>query len=183
MFKSEDIASVYTHHIDDLFTYAVYLGFDKSIVMDAIHDVFCKLAADKSRIETIDNLKFYLFRSLKNRLYDMHKTRKEHIDIENIHVSQDMPFNISVTIEDTLIEEEEQIQIRTQIEEMLDALTARQREIIYLRYVQEYDYEEIAELLHISVHGCRKLVSKAIQSLREKYGPSLISLLLLSLKC
>ncbi|MDD4632380.1 MAG: sigma factor-like helix-turn-helix DNA-binding protein, partial [Proteiniphilum sp.] len=55
-----------------------------------------------------------------------------------------------------------------------NALTDRQREIIYLRYVQEYDYKQIAELLQISVHGCRKLVSKAILSLRERFSVFLI---------
>ena len=53
---------------------------------------------------------------------------------------------------------------------MLDSLTERQREIVYLRYIQEYDYEQIAQLLNITVHGCRKLLSKAMQNLREKYG-------------
>ncbi|MDO5524300.1 MAG: sigma-70 family RNA polymerase sigma factor, partial [Bacteroidia bacterium] len=84
-----------------------------------------------------------------------------------------------VTIEDKLIDEEEQTRTENQITEMLDSLTERQREIVYLRYVQEYDYPEIAELLHISIHGCRKLLSKAMQNLREKYGP-LIFLFLLS---
>ncbi|WP_349678458.1 sigma factor-like helix-turn-helix DNA-binding protein [Proteiniphilum sp. UBA5346] len=52
--------------------------------------------------------------------------------------------------------------------------------MIYLRYVQEYDYLQIAELLQISVHGCRKLVSKAILSLREKFGSLTLLLALLS---
>ena len=75
-----------------------------------------------------------------------------------------------------MIEEEEQMQIKTSIEQMLNTLTDRQREIIYLRYVQEYDYPQIAELLQISVHGCRKLVSKAIFNLRERYGALFLSL-------
>ena len=54
---------------------------------------------------------------------------------------------------------------------MLDFLTPRQREIIYLRYIHEYDYKQISELLQISVHGCRKLVSKAILNLKEKFDP------------
>ena len=33
---------------------------------------------------------------------------------------------------------------------MLQCLTARQREAIYLRYMQELSYEEIAEMLHIT---------------------------------
>ena len=75
-----------------------------------------------------------------------------------------------MNVEEDYIEKEEQIVIKKEIDEMLNSLTSRQREIIYLRYVHEYEYNEIAELLHISVHSCRKLVSKAILSLREKYG-------------
>ena len=83
-----------------------------------------------------------------------------------------------MNVEDLLIEEEEQQQIKREIEEMLGSLTDRQREIIYLRYVQEYDYPQIAQLLNISVHGCRKLVSKAITSLREKFGTLILLMLI-----
>lgn len=94
--------------------------------------------------------------------------------MENIDEIQEMPFNIQVNVEDLIIEKEEQEQIKSGIEQMLNTLTDRQREIIYLRYVQGYDYQQISELLHISVHGCRKLVSKAIQVLRENYGALLL---------
>jgi len=115
-------------------------------------------------------MKFYLFKSLKNRLFDIYRSRKEHVPLENVDAGREIPFQINVNVEDLLIEEEEQQQIKREIEGMLSSLTDRQREIIYLRYVQEYDYPQIAQLLNISVHGCRKLVSKAILSLREKYG-------------
>jgi RNA polymerase sigma factor (sigma-70 family) len=176
--NTESIASIYNRYVDDLHTYALYLGFEKGIIMDAIHDVFCKFAADERRLQDVSNLKFYLFKSLKNRLYDLYKMRKEHIELSAIDL-QETPFNIQVTIEERLIGQEEQQQIKNQLAEMLKSLTERQREIVYLRYVQEYDYEQISELLNISVHGCRKLLSKAMQNLREKYG-TLIFLFLLS---
>jgi len=86
-----------------------------------------------------------------------------------MNTNLEMPFNMTVNVETLLIEREEKRQIKNEIEQMLDALTPRQREIIYLRYVHKYDYKHISELLQISVHGCRKLVSKAILSLREKF--------------
>lgn len=168
--REKDIASIYTLYVDDLFTYGCYLGFAREVVKDAIHDIFIKITTDSDKLDNISNIKFYLFRSLKNRLLDIHKNQREHIDLENIDLLQEIPFNIQVNIEDLMIEEEEQMQIKTGIEQMLNSLTDRQREIIYLRYVQGYDYPQIAELLQISVHGCRKLVSKAILSLREKFG-------------
>jgi RNA polymerase sigma factor, sigma-70 family len=177
---TKDIASIYNLYVGELFTYGLYLSFEREIVMDAIQDVFYKLAADEKILNDVLNIKFYLFKSLKNRLYDLRRLKKEHVALENIDSAQEMPFHIHVNVEDLLIEEEEQVQIRTEIEQMLNSLTHRQREVIYLRYVQEYDYSQIAELLHISVHGCRKLVSKAITTLREKYGATALLLLLLS---
>ena len=176
--KTENIASIYNRYVDDLHTYALYLGFEKGIIMDAIHDVFCKFAANEKLLQDVSNIKFYLFKSLKNRLYDIYKARKEYAELSAIDL-QETPFNIQVTIEELLIDQEEQQQIKNQLAEMLESLTERQREIVYLRYVQEYDYAQISELLNISVHGCRKLLSKAMQNLREKYG-ALVFLFLLS---
>jgi RNA polymerase sigma factor (sigma-70 family) len=167
--RKENIASIYNRYVDDLYTYALYLGFEKGIIMDAIHDVFCKFAASEKLLQDVSNIKFYLFKSLKNRLYDIYKARKEYVELSAIDL-QETPFNIQVTIEERLIGQEEQQQIKNQLAEMLDSLTERQREIVYLRYIQEYDYEQIAQLLNITVHGCRKLLSKAMQNLREKYG-------------
>ena len=71
MKKINDIASLYNLYVDHLYTYALYLGFDKETIMDAIHDVFCKLAADQKKLHDVSNIKLYLFRALKNRLYDI----------------------------------------------------------------------------------------------------------------
>ncbi len=165
-----DLATLYNLYVNDLFTYGCYLGFDREIVKDAVHDVFVKVTADESILRQISHIKFYLFKSLKNRLLDIHKGARKEVTFENATPLEEMPFNIAINVEDNLIEEEEKLQIKTEIEQMLNSLTERQREIIYLRYVQEYDYKEISELLHISIHGCHKLVSKAMLSLRKKYG-------------
>lgn len=180
MSKENNIENIYNLYVDDLFTYGTYLGFEKEVVKDAIHDVFYKFVSDKIKIEDISNPKFYLFRSLKNRLYDIHKSSKAHIGIDEIHIIEtpNLPFNFAVNFENAFIEKEEQVRLKAEIENMLDSLTDRQREVIYLRYIQEYDYAQIAELLKISIHGCRKLVSKAMASLREKYA-SLIAILLI----
>ena len=82
-------------------------------------------------------------------------------------VNQELPFTIHITIEDILIQSEDEENIKTVIGNMLQSLTAHQREIIYLRYTQECEYEEIARLMNISVHSCRKLIYKAITKLRS----------------
>lgn len=174
-----NITSIYNQHVDNLYTYALYLGFEKEVVKDAIHDVFCRLWEERQSLDHVSNVKFYLFRSLKNRLLDIYKAKREFVEINTtLDNTGIIPFDFNITIDDRIAREEDKLQIERQISEMLDSLTERQREVIYLRYIQEYDYPQIAEMLGISVHGCRKLVSKAIISLREKYG-SLVMIFLL----
>lgn len=164
------LTDIYNKYVDDLNTYGLYLGFERDTVKDAIHDIFVKISSDNRVLNNIENIKFYLFKSLKNRLTDLYRKNKRLLAIENFNPDEETPFQIQVTVESKYIEEEDRVRTKEEIEEMLESLTHRQREIIYLRYVQEYDYEQISEILNITVHSCRKLVSKAINSLRNKYG-------------
>lgn len=175
--KEINIESIYNSYIDDLFHYAINFGFDREIIMDAIHDVFYRLSLNNSHLKNVDNVKFYLYRSLRNRLFDIAKTQKESLYEDIYALTQYLPFNIDITVEDSIINEEERTKIKSKIEEMLNVLTPRQREIVYLRYIDGYDYKEISKLLNITVPSCHKLISKSIHKLREKFGALVLLLL------
>lgn len=168
------VKSIYIKHIDQLYAYATHLGFDEQVAMDAIHDVFYKLCINSTpaSLEEITNMKLYLFRALQNRLIDIQRTNREYTGIlsSDEEIRENMSFRLNVTVEDELIEEEDREEIRRKVENVLNRLTDRQREIIYLRYIQEQSYGEIAELMHISVESCRNLTSKAVNTLRESTG-------------
>lgn len=158
------LESIYNTYVDDLYSYGVYLGFDCYIVMDAIHDVFFNLCSNKEVLHNVENIKFYLIRSLKNNLINVHKSTKKTVSLNYVEDPEDKSFNV----EDVLISEEKAAKVNKNINSMLDSLTNKQKEIIYLRYILEYDYNDIADLLNITQGSCRKLVHKAIQQLRKK---------------
>lgn len=171
---------LYDEYIDDLYMYAQNLGFNRQFSMDAIHDVFCRLYTDKSVLNNVSNIKFYLFRALKNRLIDINRTQKEFIGHEIDSIANSMPFVLKVTIEDELIEEEDKRKLEHKVDKILSILTDRQREIIYLRFMQDYDYEEISQLMNISVPACHNLMSKTLKKLKDE-NLSLFLLLLVLL--
>jgi RNA polymerase sigma factor (sigma-70 family) len=179
--SDKEIDALYRMYSNNLFSYALSLGFDRETTMDAIHDVFYKLCLDNNAVKNVTNIRFYLLRSLKNRLIDIHKLRKEISGLSLETIAEELPFTINVNVEDLMIENEEREKIALQVEELLESLTNRQREIIYLRYTQDCDYEEIAHLMHISVPSCRKLFHKVITKLKKSHPyPSILLLLLLS---
>lgn len=156
---------LYNKYVKDLFSYGISLGFPREICMDAIHDVFCKLYYLKDEnIATIKNVKHYLFASLKNRLLDIYKKNK------NLNIAEDlgeMPFEIEVSVLDAMIDEEDRDLIIKKVESLMNCLTERQKEAIYLRYIQEMDYEEIASLLNMTTKSSRMLVFRAMEKMRD----------------
>lgn len=169
MIQFSNIASTYNEHLDTLYSYALHLGFDEQTAMDAIHDVFYKLCTHFSSINEIHNLKSYLLRSLRNRLIDIKRINRE--DTTRLTSREDMqdslPFQLYISIEDEFIMKEDAEEICRKVENVLRKLTDRQREIVYLRYIREHSYEEIAEIMQITVAACRNLISKSINKLKE----------------
>jgi len=51
----------------------------------------------------------------------------------------------------------------------LNQLTERQKEILYLHYVNEMEYEEICEIMGMNDQSVRNLIQRSINKLREVY--------------
>jgi len=156
-------AHLYNKYVDILLSYGTGLGFRRELIQDAIQDVFIKLYNNRENLRGVKNIKFYLFRSLKNRILDVLKADVTTCCIENY----ESHFFINVNIVDKLIEDEQRIEVQDKVEKMLYILSNRQREIIYLRFMHSMEYEEISKLLNITIHASRKLVYRAIKRIRD----------------
>ena len=66
-----------------------------------------------------------------------------------------------------LIEEEERVRIKEKINKLLEVLSDKQREVIYLRFFQEMSYEEIGIMLHMTPASVKNVVYKAINKIRK----------------
>lgn len=164
------IASLYDEYLNSMYSYAIHMGFNEQTAMDAIHDVFYKLCINQSVLNNISNHKSYLLRALRNRLIDINRSDRIQT-VENTKKEEDaekLTFMLNVTVEDELIEREAQDEIRHKVEEYLKKLSDRQREIIYLRFIEEHSYEEIAEIMNISVESSRNLISKSLSKLKNQ---------------
>jgi RNA polymerase sigma factor (sigma-70 family) len=163
--NDSDFSIIYKANYNDLYNYGLRLGFAHETCMDALHDVFYKLLAGKNTVE-LDEIRPYLFKSLKNRLIDIMRSKAEQAD-ERIENMEELPFSVEVNIEDEMIGNEEMFLLKQKVETLMNLLTDRQREIIYLRYMEEMEYEDIGELLHMKASSVRKAVYRGIEILRK----------------
>ena len=70
--KGDDRAytELYNLYIDDLFAYGMHFTTNRESVKDCIQEVFISLYKDRSKQRKVNNIKSYLFVSLKNELFD-----------------------------------------------------------------------------------------------------------------
>lgn len=155
----------YEAYADEMFSYGMAFGIGKETVLDAIHDVFLHLYEKGNKADTITNVKFYLLSSLKNRIISL---KRKEIPFENIDDSSEYEFLIKVDGLELIEDKEERDLYTGQIEYLLSLLTSKQREVIYLHFMQELSYEEIAQMLDITTKSVRKLTYRAIERMQEE---------------
>jgi RNA polymerase sigma factor (sigma-70 family) len=172
--SDEAYTLLYEKYIDDLFSYGKAITSDVEQVKDAIQDVFYKILSNRKLLQNVQNLKCFLFISLKNRIIDMNR-KATTISSEDLSISNFTVTNL--TILDDLIEEEDRKEICERVKKLLNELTSRQREAVCLRYIYNMKYGEIADILNMqNEKSARNLVSRAIEKLRSE-NPSIILLL------
>lgn len=156
-------AQLYNLYIDDLFAYGMHFTTNRESVKDCIQEVFVTLYKNRSRRKEIENLKYYLFTSLKNELFALFKKSVEQYQIETI----EPVFNAEYSVEDILVEAETNRYNQERIKEVLQSLTPRQQEAIYYRYVEEMSYEDIGKLMQMNYQSVRNLIHRSIQKARD----------------
>lgn len=85
-----------------------------------------------------------------------------------------LPFDLKA--EDSFFtlfsENDEDLLQKHKLQKALEKISPRQRESIYLRFIQELDYEEIGAILEINYQSAKNLVSRTLIKLREIYFES-----------
>lgn len=170
---------LYETYGNDLFSYGQAFGVGKEELEDTIHDVFIHLYEHDHRLWESDNVKAYLLNCLKNRIR-MKKRKRDVPGHFSDKYEEASDFLIEVNGFELLESEQERSEQIRILQEMLDSLTPRQREAIYLRYTQGLSYKEIAQLMHIQSTAAQKLVYRAINDMRCLH-PKMIFVLLLYL--
>ena len=140
-------SQLYDLHINILFNYGLKLTIDKELLKDCIHDIFVKLYTKKDELGTIDNLKSYLFISLKNKLCDELRKRMYMSDTAIEDVNAVAPTDV----EDDYMEEEQRKNEFSLVKRLLDQLSPRQREALTLYYIEEKKYEDICEIMDVQL--------------------------------
>ncbi len=169
------LGDLYDLFIDDLFCYGIQFSNDKNHIMDSIHDLFLNLYKYRKKLASTDNVKYYLFRSLKNQILKKPKDRFLPLPFES---NESLHRNNYVTsIEDQIIADEYSIERTYNLSCAMNSLSKKQRQSLFLRFTEGMHYEEIAETMNVTVQTSRTIIYRAIKVLRKNLTILTISII------
>lgn len=160
----ESLNLIYAQNSKKLYLFGLKLTPNHTIVEDSIQDLFSDLARSRKKLGDTDNIYFYLLKSFKRRLVRQLQKEKRYSLKKN---DEAYVFDITYSIEQDIIHKENTNQKLQSLYRAITFLTPRQKEAVYLRFTEELEYTEIAEMMEMSIEACRNLISKAIKSLKN----------------
>lgn len=175
--NKEAFVTFYKQVYEQLYSYGLNLGTNTDQLRDIIQELFIKIYTKPELIKDVSTIRSFLFVSVRNAFINQEKYKNKHIrlhDIEN--------FDFSYSVENTRIEDEEELKnIKDRVNKIISVLTPRQKEIIYLRFLHQMEYEEIANIMDMSEQAARNLIYRAMEKMRKNDKDFMILLLFLPL--
>jgi len=165
---------LYDLYFSALNNYGYKFTRERELIEDAVHDLFVRLWTTKERLSDPVSVKNYLFKSLRNILLRKMKNEEKFTDIDG----QEYPISFSISYDSETVKRMEDRELQEKIKGFIDTLPPRQQEIIYLRFYEGLSYEEIADVMSISVKSAYKLLYKALENLQDTFGTSSLGVLL-----
>lgn len=169
---------VYDQYATKMYGYGMKFTRDCMLVENAIQTVFLNIFNSRSRISQTDNILAYLLSSLKRQLLsDMNKEIRQlqicPTEINLHEVSEKDDFHLEIDPESIMINSESLEERVSELNNALNKLSGRQREVIYLKYNQELSGEEIAKIMDINHQSVRNMLNRAINLLRKEMGANI----------
>ncbi|MBD2753704.1 RNA polymerase sigma factor [Spirosoma validum] len=172
------LAKLMQSYYADLFHWGLRLHADREFVKDCIQEMFVNLWKMQQSIRPVDNVRSYLLVVLKTRI--LRELSSKHTTYQST-LSDDYSFSVEFAADVHLIDEENELYQIRKLEQVINHLPDRQKELIYLRFYQNLSFEQIEDVMHLGRQSVYNLLQKSLNSLRKHWAVSLAGLLTLLL--
>ena len=144
------LESIFSGNYDHLYNYGRKLTNDRTTIEDAIQELFIDLIKYRKKISSTDNVKFYLLKSLRNKINSLRSN------------SLELKFDISDSSSETYSHKE-----YPGLQKQIELLSVSEREIIYLKFYNNLKNAEIADILDVKYQTVANHLQNAIVKLRK----------------
>lgn len=156
-------STLFKTYYTQLHNYGLKISGNSALTEDCLQSFFVYLYDNRKNLGTIAQIKSYLFVSFRRALL---KNLKQERKFTTYHQVLEHSSAFEFSAEELMVEQEfTKIRVRA-LTQLLNGLSARERESIYLKYYSGLSTREISEVMTISYQSVLNTLQKAFTKLR-----------------
>jgi RNA polymerase sigma-70 factor (ECF subfamily) len=144
----------------DIFTYCLYILRNREDAKDLTQETFLKAFLKIQSLKKDEDFKFWLLRIARNSCYK--KLRRLKIEKNFIDLEEEKKFSI----DEEVIKDER----REKLIDAINKLNKKDKEILILRDIEGYSYDEISKILKLSLNLVKVRIHRARKNLKKILG-------------
>lgn len=159
----KSLSFLYTKYFNSLYNYGSRITTDLGLVEDSIQDLFIEFWNKRSELSDVRNIKYYLYKSLRRKIIYKLSLKAKHPETDDLTA-----FEIKLSDKTHYLHHQITNDIRNRLSQLIETLTPKQKEAIFLIYYDELTYEEAASIMCLKVKTVYNLIHLSIAKLREQ---------------
>ncbi len=164
--QPEALSALFHAHYELLFRYGQKLtNYNTELTKEIIQELFFKLWEKRAGLSDVQSVKIYLFIAFRRLLID----KNRHFAVEEAYsASLNLENTWENSPEDTFLIEEKRLTDTQKLKNALLKLPNRVREALTLRYFEEMNYTDIAEVMNLKERTVYNFVHEGLTILRKQ---------------
>lgn len=158
---------LYQKYYSLLLNYGLKCNPNKELVKDCIQDLFVNIYQNTNINTANITVRSYLLRALRNNLIYKLSSQKEEESLDD--VAFHIPENEDL-FEQLFPKNDDDMLLARRLLDAMSQLSTNQKSVLYLRYVKDLSYKEIADVMDINVQSSMNLANRALTKLRSLIG-------------
>ena len=150
---------IYDHFFKKIYTFIYFRVGHKEVAEDLTEDVFLKAFGKISGVSKDGSLEAWLYQIARNRVIDYYREKKFTVALEEVENTLEYETNV---IDIVNLQRQQMIFLK-----LLKELGTEQQIVLKLKFLENLDNTEIAELLHKNEGAIRVIQHRAIAKLQE----------------
>jgi len=163
--NSRALTCLFNTYHPRLFKYGYRIVPKGGFIEDCIQELFLSIWERHTTLSNAKSVEAYLFISMRRTIFkNLRKQRNR--ENRNIKYAEDN-IKLCISSEDLLIEIEYRNEHKIKLEQAINSLSKRGREVIYLKFYNGMSNSEIATVMDIKRQSVYNQVSKAIREMQQ----------------
>lgn len=160
------LLELYNIHYLGLMNYGIKLTGNRNLANESITQVLLRLWDNRSRLPEVENVRSYLLTCLRNEM--LAELKSESNRLTKNQLLKFTSESCEASYEEYLIAIQSNREMKERLFRAFDKLTAREKELLKMKFFEDLDYDEIASRCRITKRTAYNIIHAAVKTLKAE---------------